>query len=51
MNHHNNTTAPQNHKNDNIVDEAPTDMVQSLEAQLNKETDIIGWRPRRSREN
>ena len=51
MNDDNNTTAPQNNKNGNIVDEAPTEMVQPPEAQLNEETNIIGWRPSRARAN
>ena len=45
MNDDNNTTAPQNNENVNIFDEAPTEMVQPPEVQLNEETDIIGWRP------
>ena len=51
MNDDNNPTAPQNNENVNIVDEAPTDMVQPPEAQLNEETDIIGWRPSWARAN
>ena len=51
MNDDNNTTAPQNNKNVNIFDEAPTNMVHQPEAQLNEETDIIGWRPSRARAN
>lgn len=51
MNDDNNTTAPQNNENINILDEALTEMVQPPEAQFNEETDIIGWRPSQARAN